>query len=264
MTVNWIDVTNLSFNTLLLLERVQLSWFPGWIPEEELAIALVANPTVEWYLRHKCPEIIPWLDQVRSNHVSEQPPTQETIHQAEIKILNSINDLVVYVVDPAIYDAQPFLGWDSNELRRLTDFSGKIVIDVGSGTGRLAFIVAENASAVFAAEPVSNLRYYLKQKAQAQNLTNIFPVDGLITDLPFPNGFADVTMGGHVFGDHPQAEFAEMKRVTKPGGMLILCPGTSFKQNNTHEFLVSQGFSWTTFEEPQDGLKRKYWKLVEL
>jgi len=47
MTVNWIDVSNLSFNTLLLLERVQLSWFPSWLPEEELAIALSANPTVE-------------------------------------------------------------------------------------------------------------------------------------------------------------------------------------------------------------------------
>ncbi len=55
MPVNWIDVTKLSFNTLLLLERVQLSCFPGWVPEEELAIALQANPTVEWYLRHKFP-----------------------------------------------------------------------------------------------------------------------------------------------------------------------------------------------------------------
>lgn len=26
-----------------------------------LAIVLRANPVVEWYLRHKCPQIIPWL-----------------------------------------------------------------------------------------------------------------------------------------------------------------------------------------------------------
>jgi hypothetical protein len=44
MPVNWMDVTSLSFNNLLLLERVQLSWFPGWLPEPELAIALRANP----------------------------------------------------------------------------------------------------------------------------------------------------------------------------------------------------------------------------
>jgi hypothetical protein len=68
-------------------------------------------------------------------------------------------------------------------------------------------------------------------------------------------------MGGHVFGDQPEAECAEMKRVTKPGGMIILCPGTSLSQVNSHEFLVSQGFSWSLFEEPQESPKRKYWKV---
>jgi SAM-dependent methyltransferase len=245
MTVNWIDVTNLSFNTLLLLERVQLSGFPGWVSEEELAIALSANPTIEWYLRHKCPEIIPWLDHIQSSHAPEHPLTQDIIRQAEIKILNTINDLVAYVVDPAIYETQPLIGWDSNELRGLTDFRGKKVIDIGSGTGKLAFIVAENASAVFTVEPVGNLRLYIKQKARAQNLNNIFPGDGLITELPFPDGFADITMSGHVFGDHPQTEYAEMKRVTIPGGMLILCPGISLTETAIHKFLLSQGFSYS-------------------
>ena len=64
MTLNWIDVTKLSFNTLLLLERVQLSWFPGWLPEPELAVALQANPVVEWFMRHKCPDLNEWLDKV--------------------------------------------------------------------------------------------------------------------------------------------------------------------------------------------------------
>lgn len=263
MAVNWIDVTNLSFNNLLLLERVQLSWFPGWLPEEQLAIALLANPTVEWYLRHKCPEIIPWLDQVQATYKLSSTPSPEQIRQAEISILSTINDLMVYAVDPAIYDKQPFLGWDSDELRNLTDFNGKIVIDIGSGTGRLAFAVADTASVIFAVEPVGNLRRYIKQKALTMNLSNVYPADGLVTDLPFPPGFADITMGGHVFGDHPQAEYAEMKRVTRPDGMLILCPGTSLPETKAHDFLVSQGFSWSVFEEPQDGMKRKYWKLVE-
>ena len=48
---DWLDVTDLPFNSLLLLERVQLSWFPGWVPEHELGTALRANPAVEWYLR---------------------------------------------------------------------------------------------------------------------------------------------------------------------------------------------------------------------
>jgi hypothetical protein len=149
MPVNWIDVTNLPFNSLLLLERVQLSWFPGWLPEEDLAISLRANPTVEWFMRHNCPEISPWLDRVLTDHTSIAPPTAAQVRQAELKVMSTINDLLVYAIDPAIYDAQPFLGWDSNELRQLTSFNGKVVIDVGSGTGRLAFIAAETASVAF-------------------------------------------------------------------------------------------------------------------
>ena len=62
MSLNWIDVTNVSFNTLLLLEREQLSWLPGWLPEPELATALKAHPAVEWYLRHKNPDLNSWVD----------------------------------------------------------------------------------------------------------------------------------------------------------------------------------------------------------
>ncbi len=116
MALGWLDVTTLSFNSLLLLERVQISWFPGWLPEKELAIALQANPVVEWYLRHKCPEIETWMDGVAAQAPAE-PLTPEALRQAEVGVLSNIEDLLVYVVNPEIYDAQPFLGWD---FRRIT------------------------------------------------------------------------------------------------------------------------------------------------
>ncbi len=36
MALNWMDVTQLSFNNLLLLDEVQLSWLPGWPEKEDL------------------------------------------------------------------------------------------------------------------------------------------------------------------------------------------------------------------------------------
>lgn len=224
MPLNWIDVTNLSFNTLLLLERVQLSWFPGWLPEPDLALALQANPVVEWFLRHKCPDLNEWLDKVMLL-VLDPPAEPERVRQAEVAVLGKIEDLLVYVVDPAIYDALEFNNWDSVELTSLVDFAGKMVIDVGAGTGRLTLVAAEKAAAVFAVEPVANLRRYLKEKARENGFKNVYSVDGLITDLPFPDGFADITMEGHVFGDFPEDEYQEMMRVTKPGGMVILMGG---------------------------------------
>ncbi|MBN1262013.1 MAG: methyltransferase domain-containing protein [Anaerolineae bacterium] len=261
MPLNWMDVSTLSFNTLLLLERVQLSWFPGWVPERQLAIALRANPVVAWYLRHKCPEIGPWLDGVEA--LDTGPQDAPAAREAEVSILRALEDLIVYAVAPEIYAAQPFLGWDSSELTSLTDFTGKRVLDVGSGTGRLAFAVADKAAAVIALEPVDNLRWYIRDRARAQGLRNIYAVDGLITEIPLPDAFADVTMGGHVFGDDPEAEYRELARATRPdGGMIILCPGNNDRDDARHAFLVARGFAWATFEEPRDGMKRKYWKTL--
>jgi SAM-dependent methyltransferase len=260
MEVKWIDTSKLSLNNLLLLERIQISWFPGWLPERELAIALRANPTVEWFLRHKCPEISEWLDKVVALDIGKC--NEEEVQKAERTILNSLNDLLTYVIDPSIYDAQPFLQWDPSELTSIVDFTGKIVTDVGAGTGKLAFIAAPKAKVVYAIEPVGNLRFYLRQKAREKGLSNVFPVDGLITNIPFPDDFADISMGGHVFGDAREAECMEMERVTKSGGMVTYCPGNNDLDNETHQFLTKQGFKWSKFEEPEEGMKRKYWKCI--
>jgi len=158
MPLNWMDVTPLSFNTLLLLERVQLRWLPGWgLPQRTLATALKAHPVVAWYLRHKCPEIALWVEDLLA---METPVVDAAgLREAELVVLRSLEDLLVYAVDPAIYDAQPFLGWDDQELTGLVDFGGKTVLDIGAGTGRLAFVAAAaGAAVVFAVEPVENLR----------------------------------------------------------------------------------------------------------
>lgn len=259
MAVDWIDVSELSFNSLLLLERVQLSWFPGWVPEKELAIALRASPTVEWYLRHKCPEIVSWLDGVMKSVSADRG--ESGIREAEEAVMRTINDLLVYVVDPTIYERQPFLGWDSQELAGLADFTDKIVIDVGSGTGRLALSIAGEASVVYAVEPVGSLRTFIVERAQSIGYENVYAVDGLITALPFHEGFADITMGGHVFGEIPREEIAETFRVTRPGGMVIACPGNNDDDNETHAAFLQHGFEWSRFEEPGAGMKRKYWRV---
>jgi SAM-dependent methyltransferase len=259
MPVNWLDVSQLSFNSFLLLESVQISWFPGWLPRKDLAIALHANPVVEWYFRSKCPDIGDWLDEVMEAGKNDFTTDPDVIRQAEIALLQSAEDLIVYVVDPAAYDSQPFLNWDSNELLSLVDFNQKTVLDIGSGTGRLAFTVTQFAKVVFAVEPVWNLRRYLRHKAKRMQVDNLFAVDGIITQIPFPDDFADVTMGGHVFGDDPREEHKELMRVTRPGGMVILLPGNNDIDNDIHRFLVRQGFQWAVFIEPPSDRVRKYW-----
>jgi hypothetical protein len=263
MPENWMDTSNVPFEALLLLERVQLSWLPGWMKEPDFSIALAANKTVAWFIQHKCPEMAPWLSQEISQGtdvIAKQALTPAQIRRAEQVVLASMMDLLVYALDPAIYDAQPFTRWDSRELSDLVDFRGKTVIDVGAGTGRLTFVAAPLARAVFPVEPVGNLRDYIRARAAEQGLRNVYPVDGLITRIPFPDSFADIVMSGHVLGDSPPEETAEMERVTCPGGMVIFCPGSSDTNQELRDFMVGQGYQYSTFEEPEDGLKTKYRK----
>ena len=143
MGLDWLDVSDLSFNTLLLLEREQLAWLPGWLPEPELAVALAANPAVAWYLRHKNPDLLPWVDAVLARpEAGRTDLSRGEVRAAEVAILTSLNDLVVYAVAPEVYDSLPFLGWDPAELTDLAGFGDKLVVDVGAGTGKLAFIAA--------------------------------------------------------------------------------------------------------------------------
>ena len=82
MPVKWIDVSSLSFNVLLLLEKVQLSWFPCWLPKAELAVALRANPIVEWYMRHRCPGLNSWLDESPTPGMAERHIPLDQLHRS--------------------------------------------------------------------------------------------------------------------------------------------------------------------------------------
>ena len=80
----------------------------------------------------------------------------------------------------------------------LVDFTEKVVLDVGSGTGRLAYIITPKAKAVYAIEPVDNLRSYIRFKAERMNIHNLYAVDGRITRISFEDGFIDVTKSSFV------------------------------------------------------------------
>jgi ubiquinone/menaquinone biosynthesis C-methylase UbiE len=170
---------------------------------------------------------------------------------------------LIYVLNPARYDQLDFLNWDDASLLEMADFRHKIVLDIGSGTGRLAFAVAPIAKVVYAIEPVANLRAYLWEKRSRLGMDNVYPIDGKIDQIPFPDNFTDILITGHVFGEHPLEEYQEMQRVVRDGGMIILHPGTNAKsENEAHRFLLAEGFEFSTFTEPDDGLKRKYKKVI--
>lgn len=263
----WKDLSEMPFAAVALLEEIQITWLPrhGW--RRELAVCFRAHTEIAWVVRSKCPAIGPWMDELLDEYEGEPAPGREELRRLEHALLCGMEDWVIYVTEPEAYDRQSFNRWDDVELLGLTDFAGKTVLDIGAGTGSQTFRVAPHAVSVFAVEPVGNLRSYIRRKARELGFSNVYAVDGLLEDIPFPDGFADILVCGHVFGDMPEREHREMERVVKSGGMVILCPGNSDSDNDIHKFLLDRGFSWSRFEEPgQDfgaGWKRKYWKTKD-
>jgi len=257
------DIDKQPIETMLLFEERQLMYLPEHGMRRELALVLKTRPYILWYIKNKAPDLREWVDELLNEYKDE--PIPDDMRKVEVDLLHSMEDWVIYVTNPDEYHNLPFVGWDEKELTELTDYSNKIVVDIGSGTGKQAFAVAPFSKYVYCVEPVHNLRKYLRNRAKKEGFNNIFVVDGLLEDIPFHDEFADVAMGGHVFGDMIELELSELERITKKNGMIILCPGNADEDNDIHEFLVNHGFEWSTFFEPGDvfgsGYMRKYWKV---
>lgn len=249
MTLNWINPQDYSFNSFLLLERFQISLMMnsgGWYYDKtawkhSMGVALNANPAVKWYFIHRCPECTPIVEELIKN--APLATDAQEIRRAELYALSSVEDFTIYTTPEVMAQRCDFIrGWSKDYLFKLTDLIGKVVLDIGAGSGRLTFAAAEKAAWVYASEPVGTLREFMREKIAKEEIKNIRVLDGLVTELPFPDNAFDVVMSGHVIGDDWDKELAEITRVCKPGGWLLDCPGDSERDMKPSSQLTSRGW----------------------
>ena len=255
------DGATLEVEDLLLLEPFQIDYIPGWIPDHAFAAVVWAHPAIKRYLIKRKPDIATFFERIQAEHPPEDDPTK--LKELEDLAAWTIADLLVYQKCPEIYDNLAFHAWDFGEVTSITPLDDKVVIDGGAGTGRVALEAAQTARRVFAVEPVSRLRQFIRDKAAAADLNNLFVLDGLLHTIPLPDDFADVLITSHALDWSLEEELHEFERVVKPGGHIIHCPGSADRPSERHNRLVSPdwGYTWSRFEEA-DGWKRKYWKQV--
>lgn len=249
MSLGWINPNDYSFNCFLLLERFQIRIMlnsSGWRVDSEewkknMGIALNANPAIKWYLQRRCPECAPVINEL----VSSAPSVTgaEQIRSAEIYVMAGVEDFVVYTTPEVMAEKCDFIrGWSKERLFQFADLTGKVVLDAGAGSGRLTFAAAEKAAWVYASEPVGTLREFMRDKIKNEGISNVRVLDGLITELPFPDNTFDIVMSGHVVGDDWEAELAEITRVSKQGGWLFDFPGDSERDLKPKPELTSRGW----------------------
>lgn len=144
----------------------------------------------------------------------------------------------------------------------LADFTDKVVLDIGSGTGRLAFAAAEKAKRVYASEPIDMLREYLRDKIKGENIKNVVVLDGTVEQIPYEDNTFDIVMSGHVVGDDYDSEIAELSRVVKNGGYIIDCIGEDNRKRKPDEELLRRGFEAFYHVSKSGGDIYRYRKLI--
>jgi ubiquinone/menaquinone biosynthesis C-methylase UbiE/phage FluMu protein Com len=272
MGLGWINPEDYSFNSFLLMEQFQIRLMMasgGWRNNKDewrysMGVALNANPAVKWYLEHKCPECVAVVNKI----TAEAPVITDAaeVRKAEIYALASVEDFVTHTT-PEVMDknCQYIRDWDKERLYELTDFKGKVVLDIGAGSGRLTFAAAALAKEVYASEPVGTLREFIRAKAIKDNIANVRVAEALITSIPYPDNSFDIVMQGHVVGDESDAEIAEMTRVCKSGGWLLDCPGDETPDNDRgkqQDELAKRGWEKMSYIGNGGGKVYRYRKQV--
>jgi ubiquinone/menaquinone biosynthesis C-methylase UbiE len=152
------------------------------------------------------------------NHGSKRPVTLENRWE------------ILYRDYPEVYDEfasieQQGKRW-IDQARQIVSFKGKTVADIGSGSGKSTFELAEYADFVIGIEPENAMRELALKNQEKTGYQNVIFKKGWAADIPLEDKSVDMTVSatGFVFYDAASAQrfMSESKRITKPGGHIIL------------------------------------------
>jgi ubiquinone/menaquinone biosynthesis C-methylase UbiE len=99
--------------------------------------------------------------------------------------------------------------------------SGKVVVDVGSGTGISTFKLARYADRVVGVEIEQAMIDVATENARSLRVENVRFELGDAEHLPFEDNAVDVAVGITLAGGDVSVVAAEMERVVRPGGLVL-------------------------------------------
>lgn len=259
-----LDGIHLRIEDLLLLESFQINYLPERVPQKEFATVLRAYPFIQEFLVSKNASIENFINTVLKEH--------KIIYDKEIidaycdELIWEIADLIVYNKYPEIYDDKVNFTWEIDKIIQKELLKGKIVADVGAGSGKLVFMLSIYSNTVYAVEPIGSFRKYIREKANEEKYDNIYVIDGFLDTIPLPNNSIDILFTSNAIGWNLEKELMEIERVIKPGGRAIHLMRSieDESENPFHATLISDDWKYDFVEyQTTVGIKLKYVKTIK-
>jgi SAM-dependent methyltransferase len=152
---------------------------------------------------------------------------------------------LLYRLEPQLYDRLAsaerlhpgVIGWLPDNVNR--------IVEVAAGTGRLTLELLRRAREIVAIEPAAPLREILNRKL-ADHTRGALVTNGFFDELPVTDGWADVVVACSALTPIPghggEAGLAEMERVCRPGGRVVIV------WPNEVRWLAAHGYRHVSFD----------------
>lgn len=180
----------------------------------------------------------------------QRPVTAEQVKAARQRVLDRLFWELTYWKMPELYEELT----EGEQLhpgifqQLAQDIRGKVVLDVGAGSGRATFeCLRYGARLVYAVEPSPGLLHILEQKVVSQHARGrIVLCRGRFDQVPLKDDSVDLSLSCSAFTAEPEqggeAGLAELKRVTKAGGKIVII----WPREEDYPWFVERGFQYVS------------------